>query len=136
MYTAHYQLQRYLTFGKNYCAFICANCVEIPEYLRKISLREPNEVLQEKHEKELERSCNLKKEIATLKETIRNKENEHDELRSKLYTEANAEETPSNLNKKKQEKRRIGESTNSEKEVKMMHKSGGKKDLEIKQLKE
>ena len=31
--------------GKNYCTFICTNCVEDPEYLHKISMREPIEVL-------------------------------------------------------------------------------------------
>ena len=83
------------------------------EYLRKIGMREPNEKFQEKHEKELERSCNFKKEIANLKETMRNKENELDELRSKLYTMTNAEQTPLNLNNKKQKKKRIGEFTKS-----------------------
>ena len=59
-------------------------------------MRAPNEVFQEKYEKELERSCNFKKEIATLKETIQNTENEFNELRSKVDTVTNAEETPSN----------------------------------------
>ena len=83
------------------------------EYLRKISMREPNEKFQEKHKKELEKSRNFKKEIANLKETMRNKENELDELRSKLHTMTNAEQTPLNLNNKKQKKKRIGEFTNS-----------------------
>ena len=86
-----------------------------------MSLREPNEVFQEKYEKELERSCNFKKGIATLKETMRNKENRLDELRSKLHTVINAEETLSNLNKKQQKKTRISQCTNSEEEVIMMH---------------
>lgn len=67
---------------------------------------------------------------------MRNKENKLGELRVKLHSVTNAEETPSNLNKKKQKKRRIGEFTNSEEEVRMMNEDGGKKDLEIKQLKE
>ena len=67
---------------------------------------------------------------------MRNKEDKLGELRAKLHSVTNAEETPSNLNKKKQKKRRIGEFTNSEEEVRMMNEDGGKKDLEIKQLKE
>lgn len=53
-----------LTFGKSYI-FICANCKEVPEYLQKISMREPNEVFQKKLcertgkvLKCLERNCN------------------------------------------------------------------------------
>ena len=79
-------------------------------------------------------SSNSRKEIATLEETIRNKENEPCELGSKLHTLTNAEETPSNVNKKKQKERRSGEFTKSEVEVIMMHEDGGEKDVEIKQL--
>ena len=57
-----YQLQHYLlTFGLNSCTFISANCVEVPEYLQRISMREQNGVFQEKYQKELqfqERNCN------------------------------------------------------------------------------
>lgn len=105
-----YQLQCYLLFVKNYCTFTCVNWVEVPKYLQKINRREPNEVFQEKYEKELERFCNLKKEIATLKEALQNKGNELYKMRFKLNTMTNAEETPSNLNKKKQ-KRSINKST-------------------------
>ena len=48
----------------------------------------------------------------------------------------NAEETPSNLNKKKRKKRNIGESNYSEKEVIIMHEDERQKDLEVNQLKE
>ena len=41
--------------------------------------------------KELERSYNFKKEIATPKEAMRNKENELDEWSYKLHTVTNAE---------------------------------------------
>ena len=53
-------------------------------------------MFQEKNEEKLERSCNFKIEIATLKETIQNKENELGELGSKLHTVTNAEETQRN----------------------------------------
>ena len=62
-------------------------------------------MFQEKYERELERFCNFKKEIPTLKEAIQKKGYELDKLRFKLYTMTNAEETSSNSNKKKQEKR-------------------------------
>ena len=48
----------------------------------------------------------------------------------------NAAETPSNLNKKKRNKRNIGESNYSEKEVIIMHEDERQKDLEVNQLKE
>lgn len=35
-----YQLQRYHTFEKNYCTFICTNFVEVPKYLQEISMGE------------------------------------------------------------------------------------------------
>ena len=71
--------------------------------------------------KSIRKNCNFKKEITTLEETIRNKENWLDELRSRLHTVINAEETPSNLNKRQQKKTWIDESTNNEEEVIMMH---------------
>ena len=74
-----YQLQRFLTFAKGYCTYICANCVEIPEYLQEISLRAQKEVFQEKYEQELQRSSDFKKEITSLNKTIR-------ELKTKLHT--------------------------------------------------
>ena len=73
-----YQLQRYLTSEKSSCTFICTNYLKVPECPQNISKREPNEVFQEKYEKKLEMSCDFNKEIATLKKTIRNKENELD----------------------------------------------------------
>ena len=52
---------------------------KLRKYLQKVSKREPNEMFQEKYEKELERFCNFNKEIATLiKKNLRNKENELD----------------------------------------------------------
>ena len=71
-----------------------------------------------------------------MKETIQNNENKLDELRFKLHTVTNAEETPSNLNKKKRKKRNIGESNYSEKDIIIMHEDERQKDLEVNQLKE
>ena len=71
--------------------------------------------------KSIRKNCNFKKEIVTLEETIQNKENWLDKLRSRLHTVINAEETPSNLNKRQQKTTKIDESTNNEEEVIMMH---------------
>ena len=102
-----YQLQRYLTFGKSYCPYICASCVEVPEHLRNVNICEEHQILREKYKQEKQRSGTFKKEITTLNERICNTEKELCELKTKLHAMTNAEPLPSISNKSIQKKKRI-----------------------------
>ena len=108
-----YQLQRYLTFGRSYCQYICANCVEVPQYLEKIKPRKQNEVFREKYEQELDKSSELKTEVATLTEKVKNQAEELRTLQQTIHnlTEDNAIMMTTSQNKQKQKKRRINEET-------------------------
>lgn len=97
-----YQLQRFLTFGKSYCVYICANCVEVPLNLQKIVPRDSQDVFQEKYEQELDRTTNLRKEIISLQEKIKNQDGELMQLKATLQSM-----TGTDIMSQKQKKRKI-----------------------------
>ena len=97
-----YQLQRFLMFGKSYCVYICANCVEVPLDLQKIVPRDSQDVFQEKYERELNRTTNLKKEITSLHEKIKHQDGELKDLKATLQSM-----TGTDIMNQKQKKRKI-----------------------------
>ena len=66
-----YQIHRYATFGMNYSTFMCVNCVEIPDSSKNYDCMEQN-FFQEKYEKEVKQSKDLRDIIRTLNEKVQN----------------------------------------------------------------
>ena len=72
-----YQLQRYLTFGNNYCKYICATCIEVQDDLRTIlSGGMRNEILMEEIEKQKDLIKEYENELSSLRTAVKTMEKE------------------------------------------------------------
>jgi hypothetical protein len=72
-----YQLQRYLTFGNNYCKYICVTCIEVPDDLRTILPKGmENEILIEEIEKQKDLIKVYENELSSLRTAVKTMENE------------------------------------------------------------
>ena len=103
-----YQLQRILTFdGKDkHVPYVCNLCVKVPEYLQIEYKREKDVLLHHVHERE------LKGEIDTLKEALRIKDKELQELKERLHKL----EISNSTGQKTQKRRRVDDEDDTEDE--------------------
>ena len=78
-----YQLCRNLLLGKYHSAYICWNCIDIPEKIKYIN-KSVLENMKDSYDQQLRKSADYKEEIQALKEIIEAKDKELKEIKSKV----------------------------------------------------
>ena len=94
-----YQLQRYITFRERFNPYICSNCIQVPENIRNSQSQHLFDTVEKFNEHE------IKEELEVLKETIRNKDAEIEQLKERLCKLEDKDKTT----QQKQKKRKINE---------------------------